>query len=385
MSGIVGIHSRKSRFGWRDGNQVELFVDGDSFYPEMLDAIGAAQYSVMLEMYLVTSGIVLDRFITALSEAVSRGVRVYLLLDHYGSRGMLPEDRHRLRDAGIKLGFYNPVSFYKWSRNFARDHRKLLVIDLKSAFIGGAGLTDDYRIDQPSKPETPWHELMCRVQGPVVADMASLFRHLWRHVTAEQLARGSEGPAGNGTGEARVRLLTTAGLANQSIKISTLKCTARAKQRVWICTAYFLPSFSLRQMLRRAARQGLDVRLLVAGPLTDHRWIYYASKRFYRRLLKAGVRIYEYQPRMLHAKVALFDNRVSLGSCNLDHWNLRWNLEANIEVSEPGFTREVEELFLTDFGDSVEVDAVEWEKRPWYRKVRETVWALICQWILRIR
>lgn len=385
MSGMSRIRARRPRFGWRDGNSVELFVDGEHFFPQMIYAIQAAQQSVMLEMYLCSSGIVMDRFIAALTEAAGRGVKVYLLLDDYGSRGLMEEDRQRLRDAGIQIGFYNPVAFYKWSRNFARDHRKLLVVDRRCAFIGGAGLTDDYDIDQPRKPETPWHELMCRVQGPVVADMASLFRHLWWRVTAEQLAGGSEQTAQSQVGAAQVRLLSTAGLANQSIKISTLRCTSRAKERVWICTAYFLPSFSLRRALRRAARQGLDVRLLVAGPLTDHRWIYYASKRFYRRLLNAGVRIYEYQPRMLHAKVALFDERVSVGSCNLDHWNLRWNLEANIEVCEPGFTREVEQLFETDFGDSVEVDAVEWERRPWYRKVRETVWALICQWILRIR
>ncbi|SEF68142.1 phospholipase D-like domain-containing protein [Marinobacterium lutimaris] len=379
------IRAGRPRFGWRDGNSVELFVDGEHFFPEMIYAIQSAQQSVMLEMYLCSSGIVMNRFIAALAEAVGRGVKVFLLLDHYGARGLVSEDRQRLKDAGIQLGFYNPVAFSKWSRNFARDHRKLLVVDRRCAFIGGAGLTDDYAIDQPRKPETPWHELMCRVEGPVVHDMAVLFRHLWWRVTAEHIGLGPELSPQSGIGAAQVRLLSTAGLANQSIKISTLKCTARAKERVWICTAYFLPSFSLRRSLRRAARQGLDVRLLVAGPLTDHRWIYYASKRFYRRLLNAGVRIYEYQPRMLHAKVALFDERVSVGSCNLDHWNLRWNLEANIEVCEPGFTREVEQLFETDFGDSVEVDAVEWEKRPWYRKVRETVWALICQWILRIR
>lgn len=161
--------------------------------------------------------------------------------------------------------------------------------------------------------------------------------------------------------------------------------TRLARHRVWIGTAYFMPSFSLRLALRRAARRGVDVRLLVAGPLTDHRWIYYASKRYYRRLLNAGVRIHEYQPRMLHAKFALFDDRVSLGSCNLDNWNLRWNLEANVEVDEPEFSCAVERLFRKDFSVSREITAEDWARRPWYRKVRELVWALICQLILRIR
>ncbi|WP_432695850.1 phospholipase D-like domain-containing protein [Marinobacterium sp. YM272] len=375
----------RSKFAWRDGNSIDLYVDGDRFFPEMLDAIHGARRSVFLEMYLVASGAVLDRFIAALMDAATRGVRVCVLFDHYGARWFRSEDVKRLKSAAVELVFYNPVSFYKWSRNFARDHRKLLIVDHQYAFIGGTGLTDEYWIDLPSRPDTPWHELMCRVEGPIVADLADLFARLWNRTRRTESSLLRHLPPREHSGSARIRLLTSEGPARQHIKFSVLRSTREAHQRVWICTAYFLPSFSLRLALRRAARKGLDVRLLVAGPLTDHRWIYYASKRYYRRLLNAGVRIYEYQPRMLHSKVALFDDLVSLGSCNLDHWNLRWNLEANIEVHEPAFAREVEELLSIDFADSCEIDAQQWARRPWYRKLREAAWALVCQWILRIR
>lgn len=375
----------RSRFDWRDGNRIDLFVDGDSFFPEMLDAIYCAEISIMLEMYLLTSGAVVDRFVAVLADAAARGVRVCLLFDHYGARGLSSQDQKRLKSAGADLVFYNPVSFSKWRRNFARDHRKLLVVDHKYAFIGGAGLTDYYWVDRPVKPGTPWHELMCRVEGPIVADLADLFALNWNRTRLQEASLLRNLPPHSTEGEARIRLLTSEGPARQHIKMGALRSTRLAERRVWICTAYFLPSFSLRLALRRAARKGLDVRLLVAGPLTDHRWIYFASKRYYRRLLNAGVRIYEYQPRMLHSKVALFDDQVSLGSCNLDSWNLRWNLEANIEVHEPGFAKEVEELFTIDFADSSEIDAEQWARRPWYRKVREAAWALVCQWILRIR
>jgi phosphatidylserine/phosphatidylglycerophosphate/cardiolipin synthase-like enzyme len=376
----------RTEFSWRDGNRVRLLVDGERFFDEMLSAIGQARESVLLEMYLVASGALFERFMQALSAAAARQVAVCLLFDHYGARDLKTVDRNRLRAAGVQLVFYNPIALKKWAHNFSRDHRKLMVVDQRLAFIGGAGLTDRYWIDTPDLPDTPWHEVMARLEGPVVQDLVTLFVRLWQRSTlaAPVWLRGSQS-SGPAEGGARVRVLTSEGPARQDIKFSVLRMTRFARQRVWIGTAYFLPSFALRLALRRAARRGLDVRLLVAGPLTDHRWIYHASKRYYRRLLNAGVRIYEYQPRMLHAKFALFDDRVSLGSCNLDHWNLRWNLEANIEVHEPGFSAEVEQLFLQDFADSQEITAREWARRPWHRKARELIWALVCQWVLRIR
>ncbi|MBR9885248.1 MAG: cardiolipin synthase B [Oceanospirillales bacterium] len=371
---------------WHDGNSVELLIDGERFFPAMLEAIERARESVLIELYLAASGRVMDEFIAALSDAAARGVSVHLMLDHFGARELRPIDRETLRRAGIHLALYNPIAFSKLFSNFSRDHRKLMVIDGRVAFIGGAGLTDRFRIGRANQPDTPWHELMCRIEGPVVDDMFELFTRQWHRTCLEcmpppattQLHRTVDGGAS-------VRVLTAEGPQSQQIKFSILHMTRRSRHRVWICTAYFLPSFALRLALRRAARRGIDVRLLVSGPLTDHRWIYHASKRYYRRLLKAGVRIYEYQPRMLHAKIALIDDQVSLGSCNLDHWNLRWNLEANIEVREPRFAYDVERLILTDLDQSQEITAAEWARRPWHRKIRELVWAMISQWILRIR
>lgn len=375
---------RNSR--WQNGNRVELLVDGAEFFPVMLSAMESARESLLLEFYLVASGKLMDRIIAALSVCAARGVRVYLLLDHFGARDLKLRDRERLVQAGVQLLLYNPIAVNKWFANFSRDHRKLLVIDQRLAFIGGTGLVDSYRADLPDRPDTPWHEVMCRVEGPVVIDMARLFLKLWNRTSLDCLPLPNGPTRQNGAlGDAQVRLLTSEGPRNQHIELSILRMTGRARQRIWICTAYFLPSFALRLALRRAVRRGIDVRLLVSGPLTDHMWIYHASKRYYRRLLNAGVRIYEYQPRMLHAKIALIDNQVSIGSCNLDHWNLRWNLEANIEVHEPRFSADVEQMLLTDFGQSQEITALEWAQRPWHRKIKELIWALISQWILRIR
>jgi phosphatidylserine/phosphatidylglycerophosphate/cardiolipin synthase-like enzyme len=150
-------------------------------------------------------------------------------------------------------------------------------------------------------------------------------------------------------------------------------------------TAYFLPSFSMRYALRRAAKRGIDVRLIIAGPYTDQPWVFHASKKYYSRLLKAGVRIFEYQPRFLHAKMSVVDEWASIGSCNLDHWNLRWNLEANVELEDDQCVDQMAQLFDQDLSHCQEVTYDIWSKRPWYRRFKETLWAWISHLVLKIR
>ncbi|MBP0050125.1 cardiolipin synthase B [Marinobacterium sp. AK62] len=370
----------RQRFNWHGGNRVELMVDGETFFPVMLSAIEQAQSSLRLEFYLVISGKILDRFIQALTDACRRGVDVKLIVDGFGGRHLSRADRHRLQTAGVELVIYNPLQLQKLTRNFARDHRKLMLVDERLAFIGGTGLADEYWLSERSG--CPWHEVMCQVEGPVVADLASLFNQLWLRCTGKALSPPSAQPE---KGQALVRVTMVQGLYQQDIKVAFLNHVHAARERVWLATAYFMPSLSIRSALRKAARRGVDVRMLVAGPYTDQFWVYHASKRYYRRLLNAGVRIYEYQPRFLHAKVGLVDEWVSLGSCNLDHWNLRWNLEANIEVVEPELQLRVEQLIERDLEQCVEITAESWSRRPWHRKVKELVWALISQLVLKIK
>ncbi|MGB2129998.1 MAG: phospholipase D-like domain-containing protein [Marinobacterium sp.] len=370
----------RQRFNWHGGNRIELMVDGETFFPAMLEAVEQARSSLMLEFYLVISGKIMDRFVLALADACRRGVRVKLIVDGFGGRHLSRADRQRLQAAGVKLVIYNPLQLHKLTRNFARDHRKLLLVDERLAFIGGTGLADEYWLSE--RPGCPWHEVMSRVEGPVVADLVSLYNQLWFRCTGATLPPPSAQPE---AGQALARVTTVQGLYQQDIKVAFLNHVNGARERVWLATAYFMPSFSIRSALRKAARRGVDVRVLVAGPYTDQFWVYHASKRYYRRLLNAGVRIYEYQPRFLHAKVGMVDEWVSLGSCNLDHWNLRWNLEANIEVVEPGVTAQVEQLISRDFEQCEEVTAESWARRPWHRKLKELVWALVSQIVLKIK
>ena len=154
--------------------------------------------------------------------------------------------------------------------------------------------------------------------------------------------------------------------------------------RVWIATAYFIPPWKIRRALKKAVRRGVDVRLLLPGPVTDHPAVRHAGRRYYQRLLRHGVRIFEYQPRFLHQKVIVCDDWVSLGSANLDRWNLRWNLEANQEVSDAGFARATCAMLANDFNDAVECRYETWRRRPWRARLPEWLWGMVDRLLERL-
>lgn len=369
---------RKYLFPWRPRNRFELLVDGRCFFPRMLEAIERARHHVLLEMYLFESGVVATRFIDAFVRAAGRGVTVKLLLDDFGARGLLRRDREKLTQGGVDLALYNPLHIRKWLRNMLRDHRKLMVVDGELAFVGGAGITDAF--DAPGHPELSWRETAVRVHGPVVKDWLVLFRRMWnRHVSRPLHLPKSAPPA---TADGRPgRVAITSSLATQEIKRSLYNRARHAEKRLWIATAYFVPSRKLRRVLERADRRGVDVRLLLPGAHTDHPAIRHAGRRFYSELLLAGVRIFEYQPRFLHAKTILCDDWTSIGSSNLDRWNLRWNLEANQEVDDAVFAEAVRSMFEEDFRNSVECRYEDWRRRPWHARWRERLWGRVDMWL----
>ncbi len=366
---------RGSIFPWRGGNRFELLLDGQVFFPRMLAAIEAAERQVEIELYLVEDGQCSERLTDALCRACARGVVVRGLFDAYGAAGLGAPLRARLQAAGVQLRWYNPVRWRRGIRNFHRDHRKLLVVDSRLAYVGGTGSTDEFWL--PDAPLSPWHEAMVEIEGPLVGDWQQLFEHQWR---ARFSWRPSHQPAPLtlpecppvGIGLGRVAYADAA--QHRDILLSLLRALRGAKQRVWLATPYFLPTWKIRRALRRAAARGVEVRLLLAGRNTDHPPVRFAGQRYYPKLLKAGVRIFEYQPRFLHLKMVLVDDWVSVGSCNFDHWNLRFNLDANVEALDPDFTRAVAASFIEDFGVSREITLEDWRQRPWWRRAQQRLW-----------
>lgn len=365
-------------FPWRRGNSFELLVDGPQFFPRMLERIQQAKRHIDLEFYLVESGACAEEFISALVAARGRGVQVRCLFDAFGSLRLGNAQRERLTAAGAELRRYNPLTLGRYLRNFHRDHRKLLLVDGHWGFVGGAGLTDDFW--RLNAPQHSWHEVMVQIRGPLLRDWQALFDEQWqRHERwvawpfslPIQLRRVPPIPREHmGMG----RVAYAASWRHRDILYNLLRHLYRARQRIYLATPYFLPTGKIRRALMRAARRGIDVRLLLSGQHTDHPQVRYAGQRHYTRLLRAGVRIYEYQPRFVHLKMALVDDWVTLGSCNFDHWNLRWNLEANLEAIDSVLTKAVRECFERDFLESHEVDLATWCARPWWVRAYQRLW-----------
>lgn len=358
----------------------QLLLNGSEFFPAMLAAIERAERFIYLELYLVESGDLTDTFIDKLSQAVQRGVYVYCLFDAIGSLLLRNRDRDRLREQGVRLAFYNEPNRKHPFRMLHRDHRKIMVVDGVEGFTGGAGLADEF--SPLHRPQRFWRETMVRVRHDVVREMAYLFEQSWRETTGDTLRfAASINPISHPAD--LVRLSASRGLGQQHIKRSMLKRIRGGKDRIWIATAYFYPSQKLRRALKQAAKRNLDVKLLVPGRYTDHPAVRDAGRHYYQRLLGNGVEIYEYEPRFLHTKCMLCDEWVSIGSCNFDRWNQRWNLEANLEVRDDAFTRAVELMFLTDLSKSSRIDPKRWHKRPLWSRARSWFWSHTWSWVER--
>ena len=339
-------------FPWRSANQFELLIDGPQFFPRMLAAIDQAQVHVDLELYLVEAGDCAEAIVQALEQAARREVRVRCLFDGYGSLAFTPGLRRRLTDAGVELRFYNRLSWRRGLNNLYRDHRKLLLVDHQLAVM----LFD-----------RQWR--------------ANISRKAWKPATHFGLPRLPRVPD---EGEGMGRVAYADAHQHRDILQSLVRGINSAQHRIWLATPYFLPTWSVRRSLRRAAGRGVDVRLLLTGPRTDHPSVRYAGHRYYPRLLKSGVQIFEYQPCFLHLKMVLIDDWVSIGSCNFDHWNLRFNLEANLEALDPVLTQAVAASFVTDFAQSMPISLQAWQSRPLWRRVKQRIWGWVDRLVVNV-
>ncbi len=333
----------------------------------MLEAIRGAQRQVLLEMYWFASDTIGRTFARALSEAAARGVEVALIYDSLGSWESDLEMFDEMRRAGVKLLEYNPV--LPWHKRFRlamltrRDHRKILVVDGEIGFTGGINIADQW---QPEDQDGQgWRDDMARLEGPAVQGLSELFLRNWHTDTDEPLARLSRVGAPKQNRPQKVRVLgENFAEHRREIVRAYLKNVYRAERRVWIANSYFVPDRMVVRALKRAARRGADVRVIVPGE-SDVEIVRHASRAVWGGLMRHGVRIYEWQKNMLHAKTAVIDGRWStIGTFNMDARSLRSNLEVNVAVSDEGFAAFMEQSFERDLEDSREVDAHEFLFRP---------------------
>jgi cardiolipin synthase len=358
------------------GNEVALHRDGTEAYPAMLDAIHGAREQVLLEMYWFDSDRAGRRFAEALGAAARRGVEVAVLYDAVGSIGADPAMFAELRHAGAHVVEFGPVA--PWRRRFRlerltrRDHRKILVVDGEIGFTGGCNIADAWLSFEDSG--RAWRDDMISVRGPAARGLMLSVLGIWRRtggVPLLHIRRSLPPPAG----ETRVSVLGEASFLREQREISRayLSEIYRAKKRAWIRNAYFLPDRRVRRALGHAAARGVDVRVLMPGE-SDVELVRHASRATWGYLLRNGVRLFEWQPGILHAKSAVIDGRWStIGTFNLDYLSLRSNLEVNASVDDEVFGAVMEGSFLRDLEDSREIDRQAFFFRPLGQRLLELV------------
>ena len=220
---------------------------------------------------------------------------------------------------------------------------------------------------------------MVRISGPCAGDWEDLFYEdirLWNGQVIAQVVKRTEISRGKPG-----RLIQTSGGVQLPIKRILLNRVRNGQHRIWLSSAYFIPSAKIRRALRSRAAQGMDVRLLLPGTVTDHPAVRQASRRYYAGLIRHGVRIFEFQKKFVHSKVVLIDDWCTIGSSNLDRWNFRWNLEANQEMDDPVLAEELANMFKNDFSSSVEIDPGRWLRRSRFQRLSEWVWGQIDRWL----
>jgi cardiolipin synthase len=351
------------------GNTVDVFTNGNCFYPAMLEAIRSARETVNMECYIFKKGPIGQQFIDALAERGRAGVRVTVVMDAIGSFGAYRRSKKPLAEAGCRVKAYQRLRWYRLARLNNRTHRELLVVDGRLAFVGGAGVADWWAGPYRGKPM--WRDMMVRIEGPVVSNIQGIVAENWVECCGEILT----GPE---TYKPRTRVGTVGAFAIKSSpadrattsRVLFQTMVEGSNQRVRIATPYFLPDKAFRTALIRTAQRGVDLSVIVPGRHTDQRWVRLASRRMYGKLLEAGIRIYEYEKGMTHLKLLVVDELWSvIGTTNFDNRSFEHNDEVNLGIRDKGTARRLLADFNRDIADSREITLEEWRRRPLSEKL----------------
>ena len=356
------------------GDVYTVLRNGDAF-PPMLDAIEKARTRINFETYVLKDEAIGERFLQALERAAGRGVTVRLVLDPIGS--VLSDDnQQRLEQAGVKLMWFNPFSFWSLEETNYRTHRKVLVVDGTVAFTGGMGVADQW-LGHAQDPDH-WRDTQFQITGPAVRALEASFYENWLESGGRSApALDPESPS-QPTGARSVVLWSnpTAGASN--LKLLYLIAIAAARKTLDIQSPYITLDESTRWSLAEARKRGVRVRILSEGEITDAMPVKHASREGYQDLLDQGIEIYEYQPTMMHTKAVMVDEAFSvIGSANFGNRSFELNDELTVAVFDPELARTLVADFEKDMQVSKKLDAATWkDQRSIFGKIQEQFWAM---------
>lgn len=356
----------------RAGHRLTLHRDGAEAYPRMLQAIRDARESVLLETYTFAQDATGRGFADALAERSKAGIDVRVLYDAFGSRATDHGFFGELRAQGVKVVAFHPLA--RWFAGFpfrSRNHRKLLVVDGRVAFVGGLNIAREYA--SRAEGGLGWRDTQVEIEGPSALELQHMFLELWRRGGRSDPQLPTHESAAESDG-ARVLVVSSQRLRDRwEIARHYRHAIENARHRIWIASAYFLPSLRFSKRLRAARQRGVDVRLLVPGR-TDFGPVLYAVQRLFTSYLLAGIRIFEWPGPMMHAKTMVVDGTWStVGSYNIDHLSVVHNYELIAVVSDPNFGRRMEAMFEEDIARSREITRNAWRNRGWGRRISENL------------
>ena len=354
------------------GNKLEVLANGAT-YPRLWQDLRSAQQTITVQMYFSKPGAVADSMAKILTEKARAKVRVLLLLDAFGSQGLEGAWADNLKRAGVEVAWLRPLHWYTLHKAAQRSHVRVVVVDGRVGYTGGFGLAD-YWLGE-GKSEDEWRESNARFEGPSVAQLQATFSSGWAEATGELITGDLFFPppafAEVGTIEAGVlQSVPTIG-STPAERFLALSITG-ARKTLYISNSYFVPDDDFRDLLIRAAKKGVDVRVLTAGDKSDVKTTVYAGRARYPELLKGGVRVYEYVPTMMHAKTFVVDGVwCTVGSLNFDNRSLVFNNESNIVALDERVGATLDSLFVEDLRYAKEIKLAEFEQRSVFEKMLE--------------
>lgn len=360
---------------FKKSSKINILESGQATFQKILDTVSSARVSICIEFYIFKDDDTGKKLARLLKEKVRQGVKVYVLYDHFGSfltsRGFWSD----LKKAGINIRVSNPIKWSAPSVYFYRNHKKLLIIDGTKAFIGGFNIADEYH-GYFKKSKKTWRDTGIYLEGPISVSLLNIFRKSWKTWKGDIILDHARRLNSAG-GVSVVPIFANSGRARRKMRRLLIYSIRNAKESIFITTAYFTPSRRILRALESAARRGVSLKLMLPG-VTDIKSVYYAGRTYYRRLLKAGVEIFNYKDSVLHSKFAVFDRQWSIiGSTNLDKQSLRRNEESNVGILDGDFSRRMIDIFQKDLLKSIKIDLDSWIKRPFYQKILERIFFIL--------
>jgi cardiolipin synthase len=345
------------------GNTAELFADGNETFDAMEQLVDSSEKTVEMETYILHDDTVGRRFADALGRAAERGVRVRLLCDWVGMRGTGRRFLDSMRKRGVDVRVFNPPGFRRWFGLIPRDHRKLLVADATAGITGGIGIGEEWKRGLMRRRRLAWRDRCVLIEGPAAVDMERAFNHMWRRAAGERASKEERqlrrAPRNTAIDPATAEPALVAVVEGEPGRFRVGRAmhlgAASAEKKIWLASAYFIPSFAEVDSLNGAARDGVDVRLLLPSS-NDHPWVHQFTRRFYRSMLANGVRIWEWRGEMMHAKTSVVDGLwTRVGSTDFNPLGVAINYELDVFIADLNVGREAEALFLADLELSREI------------------------------